>query len=59
MLARLQDVAFYASILVLVLGVGALIARTGRKGRALLGMALALLAIAAVLGGFECSVSTP
>ena len=59
MLGRLQDVAFYLPILVLVLGVGALIARTGSKGRACIGMTLALLTVAAVLGGFECSVSTP
>jgi hypothetical protein len=44
---------------VLVLGVGALVAGTRQKGRADLGMALAIVAVTAVLGGFLCSVSTP
>jgi hypothetical protein len=58
-LARLQGVAFSVSMMVLVLGVAALIARTGRKGRAVVGVSLALLATGTVLGGYLCSVSTP
>jgi hypothetical protein len=59
MLARLEVVAFYLSVAVIVLAVGALVARTGQKGRAGLGMALAIAAATAVFGGYVCSVSTP
>lgn len=56
---QLQAVVFHVSLPALALGAGALTARTTRKGRALLGMALALVAIAVILDGFRCSVSTP